>query len=171
MKDAGAVSSETNNELEREFEAAMDEWMLQNGPEAEASAQNQNLDQHNDHVLGGLESFPSPELTATEVTKDDPVEAQETNTELARAAQLLVDSVADNDSDKFKNSAFLALMRRIATHQLTVQGNEFVEAPRPPSMEAGSTSHVTVETSTGTLSDTNHSVGPHSHSNVNTFIC
>lgn len=110
---------------EQEFENAMSEWMLQNeaGPEM---GQNE-LD------------TASAEPTTREAPEDDLVEDQEQQDgELARAAQQLVDSLADNDTEKFKNSKFLALMRRIASQQLTVQGNDLVENLQLPSLDIDS---------------------------------
>jgi hypothetical protein len=92
-----------------------------------------------------------------EMAKEDETAAKDADTELARAAQQLVDSVADNESDKFRNSAFLALMRRIASQQLTVQGNDLVEAPQPTA-ETSSDSHMTSETSATTPITTNRPV-------------
>ncbi|KAI5922897.1 hypothetical protein F4810DRAFT_671933 [Camillea tinctor] len=65
------------------------------------------------------------------------------DTELARAAQQLVDSVSDNDSEKFRNSSFLQMMRRIAAEEVTVRGNELVETSRAGSTDVGSSSHAT----------------------------
>lgn len=126
---------------EQEFETAMNEWMLQNEAEPEMSNQNE-LD------------TASAELTTHEAPEDDLVEDQEQkDEELARAAQQLVDSLADNDSEKFKNSKFLALMRRIASQQLTVQGNDLVENPQPPSPNISSDSQMNDTTSAAHAAD------------------
>ncbi|GAP86779.1 putative peroxin 20 [Rosellinia necatrix] len=125
-------TQEEEGNLEQEFEDAMNEWMLKNGPQSEMGDQSE------------------PDVTFSEpfheAPEEDPMGNQDQETELARAAQQLVDSVADNDSEKFKNSEFLALMRRIASQQLTVQGNTLVENPEPPSVDAGLNSHVTMST-------------------------
>ncbi|CAJ2505379.1 Uu.00g127730.m01.CDS01 [Anthostomella pinea] len=63
------------------------------------------------------------------------------DTALAHAAQQLVDSVSDNESEKFKNSAFLRVMRRIASQELAVQDNDLVEtasaggSQKPPTVK------------------------------------
>ncbi|RWA14799.1 hypothetical protein EKO27_g293 [Xylaria grammica] len=113
--------------VQREFEDAMDEWMLQNGPGAEMSSQNKIIAQDVDTLTA------SPNTASAEPTAHDTPEkgSAENRDELARAAAQLVDSVADNDSEKFKNSEFLALMRRIASQELTVQGNDLVETRQP----------------------------------------
>ncbi|KAI3320251.1 hypothetical protein HD806DRAFT_506942 [Xylariaceae sp. AK1471] len=156
--DAGFLGSNAQTDLEQEFEDAMNEWMVQNGPQAEMSSQSKLNAQHSDNLTAHIDTaldVASPEPAAHEMVKEDSAGAQEADTELARAAQQLVDSVADNDSDKFKNSAFLALMRRIASQQLTVQGNDLVEAPQPPTTETDSGSHVTGETLAATPTATN----------------
>ncbi|KAI0601977.1 hypothetical protein F4775DRAFT_537804 [Biscogniauxia sp. FL1348] len=87
-----------------------------------------------------------PEQKASDQSR--PAETQpQVDTELARAAQQLVDSVSDNDSEKFRNSSFLQMMRRIAAEEVTVRGNELVETPRAGGTEVGSGSHVTGRTS------------------------
>ncbi|KAI1493926.1 hypothetical protein F5X96DRAFT_101311 [Biscogniauxia mediterranea] len=92
-----------------------------------------------------------PEQEASDQSR--PAETQPlVDTELARAAQQLVDSVSDNDSEKFRNSSFLQMMRRIAAEEVTVRGNELVETPRAGSTEIGSGSHVTGRTSAATSS-------------------
>ncbi|KAJ8129067.1 hypothetical protein O1611_g4566 [Lasiodiplodia mahajangana] len=119
-------------DLDQEFEDAMNEWMLHNAPEPEAKSQNEFDTQSGVDLTANLDAA-SAEPTAQEASKEDSTDGRDQDTELARAAQQLVDSVADNDSDKFKNSEFLALMRRIASQQLTVQGNDLVERPQPSS--------------------------------------
>ncbi|KAI0388562.1 hypothetical protein F5Y17DRAFT_452302 [Xylariaceae sp. FL0594] len=131
-----ALDAKTQEALDREFERAMDEWMAQNGPQAEAGQQ---------HTLGtlGTGTFPppnfefglhhatdeeSPEEEEEEENEEKSPTSSDGDTELARAAQELVDSVADNESDKFRNSQFLHFMRRLASQELTVRNNELVDS-------------------------------------------
>ncbi|PYH53148.1 protein pex20 [Aspergillus niger CBS 101883] len=51
--------------------------------------------------------------------------------ELARTAGQLLDSVKHDQSQKFKESNFLALMRRIRDREVQVEGDEFREIPHP----------------------------------------
>jgi hypothetical protein len=134
----------------------MTEWMLKNGPEAEMAVLSDleaewksDLEAQAHHSANSMTILDasSAEPAAHETTKEDSAMAQDAATDLARAAQQLVDSVADNDSDKFKNSAFLALMRRIASQQLTVQGNDLVETSQPLDTETDSGSQDTSGTS------------------------
>ncbi|KAI0968141.1 hypothetical protein F4678DRAFT_203604 [Xylaria arbuscula] len=124
--------------LEREFQDAMDQWMRENGDEAETSGQNELSVRGDDNLSTSLDPI-SADSTTNDTPEKDSVENRD---ELAHAAQQLVDSLAENNSEKFKNSDFLALMRRIATQQLTVQGNDLVET-QPGSTETGSSSHAT----------------------------
>jgi hypothetical protein len=56
------------------------------------------------------------------------------NDELSRTAGQLLDSVGDNQSQKFQNSSFIALMRRLRDKEVTVSGDKMVEV-----QETGST--------------------------------
>ncbi|KAI0155140.1 hypothetical protein GGR57DRAFT_88919 [Xylariaceae sp. FL1272] len=122
-------------QFDKEFEDIMNDWMAQNAPATENKAETADQSQLEDTLTMSLDA-DSTEPVREESTEKDRSESPEANTELSRAAQQLVESVADNESDKFKNSEFLALMRRIASQQLTVQGNDLVETSRPPSTDA-----------------------------------
>ena len=58
--------------------------------------------------------------------------------EMAETAARLLDSVADNTSEKFRQSTFLELMRRLRDREVRVEGDKIVEVspsdflPRPP---------------------------------------
>jgi hypothetical protein len=56
--------------------------------------------------------------------------------ELARTAGRLLDSVKDNQSQKFQESTFLSLMRRIRDREVTVEGDKMVEVGGTPSTTA-----------------------------------
>ncbi|KAI0453045.1 hypothetical protein F5B21DRAFT_481367 [Xylaria acuta] len=117
-----ALNAQAEADLNQEFADAMDEWMLQNGPEVDAEV---------DDLTASLNAA-SAEPIVHEPTEEESEGSEEQETELARAAQQLVDLLADNDTEKFKNSEFISLMRRIASRQLTVQGNDLVETPQTP---------------------------------------
>ncbi|TKA71894.1 hypothetical protein B0A49_04538 [Cryomyces minteri] len=65
-----------------------------------------------------------------------PITAQAKNpseaNELAATAAQLLDSVADNTSQKFQESTFLALMRKLRDHEVVVQGDKMVEVSPTP---------------------------------------
>lgn len=62
--------------------------------------------------------------------------AQDDPDALARTAGQLLDSVKDNQSDKFQNSQFLQLMRQLRDHEVTVQGDKIVGVVSPEDREA-----------------------------------
>jgi len=53
---------------------------------------------------------------------------QTNNDDLSRAAGELVDKLQTNTSDKFKNSSFLALMRRVRDKEIIVEGDKMIES-------------------------------------------
>ncbi|KAL7266069.1 hypothetical protein RUND412_011399 [Rhizina undulata] len=63
-----------------------------------------------------------PEVKKEEDKEDDP-------DELARTAAQLLESLSENKSKKFQDSTFLALMRRLRDHEVTVEGDKMVELP------------------------------------------
>ncbi|KAI1338856.1 hypothetical protein F5Y15DRAFT_385578 [Xylariaceae sp. FL0016] len=85
---------------------------------------------------------------------------KQVDTELARAAQDLVDSVANNESEKFRSSKFLQMMRRIAAKEVAVHGNDLVETnPSASATSGGYGSHATGARA-ATPGSTGHSTGP-----------
>ncbi|KAJ3573113.1 hypothetical protein NPX13_g4817 [Xylaria arbuscula] len=120
-----SLDAQTEAMFDQEFEDAMNEWMLQNGPAAEIRDQNDRSVQDSSNPENSLETTSTTPATQDQDTVEK--DSAENPDELARAAQQLVDSLADNNSEKFKNSNFLTLMRRIASQELTVQGNDLVE--------------------------------------------
>jgi hypothetical protein len=88
-----------------------------------------------EHDFPSLMSVPGP--TQIRIGSDAiPYQEQKTRTpdqdsrdadELARTAGQLLTSVQHDTSDKFQNSQFLALMRRIRDGEVKVQGEEFKE--------------------------------------------
>ncbi|KAI1437105.1 hypothetical protein GGR50DRAFT_647536 [Xylaria sp. CBS 124048] len=137
-------------EIEEQFEEAMNEWMLQNGDAAEtglkagdaAEAEDESKleAEKGDEPKANLDGASAEPTTQEAAAKEDPNNVEKNDEELARVAQQLVDCFADNQSDKFKNSEFLAVMRRIASRQLTVQGNDLVETPQPSEQSASEAS-------------------------------
>ncbi|KAK4134772.1 hypothetical protein BT67DRAFT_378745 [Trichocladium antarcticum] len=101
-----------------EFAEAQDQWMAEHGPHTEAASIAQQPPTAAEMVVIDAEL----ERLAQEQDK------QRSNDELARAAVDIVASVADNTSDKFKNSRFFELMRRIGNREVVVEGDGFVNA-------------------------------------------
>ncbi|KIJ49653.1 hypothetical protein M422DRAFT_28020 [Sphaerobolus stellatus SS14] len=71
------------------------------------------------------EHFPPEELTKqTESTaKSEPVDADE----LSRTAGALIESLREETNPKFKNSAFLGLMRELRDREVVIEGSEMVK--------------------------------------------
>ena len=65
------------------------------------------------------------ELVAVEGKAKEEVGAD--NEDLARTAGKLLDSVQGDASEKFRNSNFLALMRRLRDREVVVEGDRMVE--------------------------------------------
>lgn len=62
----------------------------------------------------------------------EPMTAAQESDDLARTAGQLLNSVKDNDSDKFQNSVFLQLMRQLRDKEVVVEGDQI-----KPAHEAG----------------------------------
>ncbi|KAI1380157.1 hypothetical protein F4677DRAFT_405995 [Hypoxylon crocopeplum] len=88
-----------------------------------------------------------PEETAALDTETQAGTQRADDLELAIAAQQILDSVADNQNDKFKSSDFLQMMRKIASQDLVVRDNSLVESSQAPTTESEYGSHATGQTS------------------------
>ncbi|KAK7942882.1 uncharacterized protein PG986_011995 [Apiospora aurea] len=97
---------------DEEFDLALEEWMNSN---------------HDTALLNRAEVL-NPAPAEIHEPKAEPVHSPQDETELARVAQQLVDSVASDESEKFRNSSFLSLMRRIAAKEVVIQDSNLVEA-------------------------------------------
>ncbi|KAI9722261.1 MAG: hypothetical protein M1812_001733 [Candelaria pacifica] len=79
-----------------------------------------------DHLIEqhriGADTVPwqDPEQQEESISNDDP-------DALARTAGQLLDSVKDDQSEKFRESNFLALMRRLRDKEVTVEGDKMVD--------------------------------------------
>jgi hypothetical protein len=62
----------------------------------------------------------------------DAQERRDDGDELAKTAGHLLDSVSHDQSQKFKDSSFLALMRRIRDREVQIEGDEFREVSTLP---------------------------------------
>ncbi|KAF3068439.1 hypothetical protein GL218_08358 [Daldinia childiae] len=141
-----------------DFDAALCAWAAANSPETQAEANawlrvedvcvdshvrdtqatTQSADSHQP-TLADLTTFeqeivlaaehPWTNMTESTTEKEDPVQSQgKEDSELAMAAQQILDSVSGNKSDKFKNSGFIQMMQRIAAQELVVRDNNLVES-------------------------------------------
>ncbi|RYP76505.1 hypothetical protein DL771_001739 [Monosporascus sp. 5C6A] len=87
-----------------------------------------------------MAGLSSPGMTGSDSGSD-------AGSELARVAQEVINSVANNESPKFKSSAFFGLMRDIAAKKTVLEGTKFVRQEASPGSAAGSASHPTASTS------------------------
>ncbi|KAF1980844.1 hypothetical protein K402DRAFT_309529, partial [Aulographum hederae CBS 113979] len=70
---------------------------------------------------------PPQHQSAEEEAVDQQGQGANDADELAKTARLLLDSVADNETEKFQQSAFLALMRKLRDKEVKVEGDKMVE--------------------------------------------
>lgn len=85
------------------------------------------------------------EAEQTEQQKQEQQKAHDDDEMAATAGQLL-DRVADNDSEKFKNSTFLNLMRQLRDREVRVEGDKIVEVSEVQSSAPPSSSTSTMNT-------------------------
>ncbi|KAI2472898.1 hypothetical protein F4781DRAFT_293149 [Annulohypoxylon bovei var. microspora] len=123
------------------FDAEFANWMADNAVD-------------NDESRSGPAPAPTlaPEALVMSPMEAQPASAQEEATastenmrksddsRLAVAAQEILDSMSGNTSDKFQQSEFLVLMRRLASMDLVVRDNALVEASTVAAAETESTS-------------------------------
>jgi hypothetical protein len=76
-----------------------------------------------DEMPGVAQELPLQESIIEQPQHDDDA--------LAATAQELLEKVEHNQSDKFKNSQFLGLMRKLADRQVRVEGDKMVETVSP----------------------------------------
>ncbi len=132
----GAAHSHDAVSSASDFQAEMDKWMAENHPRVETK------DYYMDDVTDTMKSIAleqeAKEALAEENKSAEDGKAQNDH-ELKRAAASILDSVADNTSQKFQQSSFLALMKRIAEEKVVLKGEDLVEAA------TGVTYKVTIE--------------------------
>ncbi|KAK4179407.1 putative PEX20 peroxisomal biogenesis factor 20 [Triangularia setosa] len=110
---------------EQEFEQEQAKWMAEHGPQvfpptdAEMAAINSEM-----------------ERIANEQDEQEHARRRE-NADLARAAEDILRAVSGNNSDKFKHSNFLELMRRIAASEIVVNEENFINADTGEKIETG----------------------------------
>ncbi|KAK7931368.1 hypothetical protein PG985_002080 [Apiospora marii] len=121
---------------DEEFDLALEEWMNSN---------------HDTALLDRAEVLNTAQARAQE-PEPEPIHNPQSETELARVAQQLVDSVASDESEKFRNSSFLSLMRRIAAKEVVIQDSNLVEASTSESTNAPATSSIGSHTTPGSSS-------------------
>ncbi|KAB5566660.1 hypothetical protein GE09DRAFT_743359 [Coniochaeta sp. 2T2.1] len=136
-----------------EFEEEVGKWMDKHGPAAELAqrAGQPTADEWNE-IDANMQQMADAADAAREAGSVGAHEDAQANSdqnnlqaqqELVKAATDILTAVSDNQSDKFKNSTFLELMRRIRAEEITIQNNALVdvqtgaEIPIPPAADDG----------------------------------
>ena len=70
---------------------------------------------------------PPPQTVVEEPPKREEADQDKDNDDLSRTAGNLLTSLQDNQSQKFRESNFLALMRRLRDREVKVEGDGLVE--------------------------------------------
>lgn len=117
-----AAFAQARAEMElQESTAAQEAAAVTSTPQAEALSTEQPMEQ----IRIGSDTIPYVEKDSTEPRADD-------SDELAKTAGQLLESVSHDQSQKFKESNFLALMRRIRDREVRVEGDEFRDVSTLP---------------------------------------
>lgn len=128
----GEIEGATEND--QDFNAAMNDWMQRHGPAAEAQAAevNANLEQlaEEQALRDQQTSAPTVDLQAEaeRQAEQEAISKRREQEELVRAASDIIDSVKDNQSEKFKKSSFIDLMRRIRAKEVVLEANALVDS-------------------------------------------
>ncbi|KAI9751807.1 MAG: tRNA (guanine-N(7)-)-methyltransferase (tRNA(m7G46)-methyltransferase) [Chaenotheca gracillima] len=121
-----AFDSARSELLDREEQSTKLE-LRENGHEALNSGYNESLS-------GEVLREDQARIGADAILQKDEAEPKDERAdqdELARTAGTLLDSVRENQSQKFQDSTFMALMRRLRDKEVVVEGEDFVEAYGP----------------------------------------
>ncbi|KAK4190826.1 putative PEX20 peroxisomal biogenesis factor 20 [Podospora australis] len=105
--EAQAEKQATQEAYEADFEQEQANWMAEHGPQVQPPS--------------------TEEMAEIEEQMELNAAKQDTDHELARAAGDILQAVSLNSSEKFKHSNFLELMRRIATHEVVINNDNFVD--------------------------------------------
>ncbi|KAK0742323.1 hypothetical protein B0T21DRAFT_283113 [Apiosordaria backusii] len=110
---------------EQEFEQEQAKWMAEHGPQVLPPTAEEMVAINSEM-----------ERIADEQEQEEHARRRE-NADLARAAEDILRAVSGNNSDKFKHSNFLELMRRIAAAEIVVNEENFIDADTGEKIETG----------------------------------
>ncbi|KAL3437791.1 hypothetical protein BDV09DRAFT_192788 [Aspergillus tetrazonus] len=117
-----AAFEQAKADMASQFEESLVET---NVTESNANNEDQKEEVPAQHI--GHETIRIGSDTISQVDKDDPQAAANDADELARTAGHLLNSVSHETNQKFRESNFLALMRRIRDREVQLEGDEFRE--------------------------------------------
>ncbi|KAH8693132.1 hypothetical protein BGW36DRAFT_385938 [Talaromyces proteolyticus] len=140
--DQGTVQSHSNQESatydEGAFEAAFEQAQADIDQQQTASTEQHQQAESDANQSSSKELQPENTQQIrigsdliVDTTDANVQEQKEDPDELARTAGHLLDSLSHDNSKKFKESNFLALMRRIRDREVHVEGDEFRETSQP----------------------------------------
>ncbi|RAL05701.1 protein pex20 [Aspergillus ibericus CBS 121593] len=113
--------------FEAAFEQARTDMMLQEAETTQIRAEDIGEEAERAFAENTEESVKIGSDTIPQTHKNDPQAQVNDADELARTAGQLLDSVKHDQSQKFRESNFLALMRRIRDREVHIEGDEFRE--------------------------------------------
>jgi hypothetical protein len=137
--ESGPSHEEIKAFLDAEFEHEMNTWLDNQVADTEPIVAQAPTS------LAATQATTVDSVMSPGIQQEDPIASSQveqtpsefiSNTELARVAQQLVNSVSDNTSEKFKKSTFMGLIGRIAAGDIVVANNDFVESPQAASAQA-----------------------------------
>ncbi|EER43462.1 peroxin 20 [Histoplasma capsulatum H143] len=131
MNDYPVHQDESQSHFQRHDEAAIfDESAFETAfAEVRAEVELQERQLQNGKVIERTEAEQTVRIGADTIQPQ--VDGSNESDELARTAGQLLDSVSHDQSQKFKESNFLALMRQLRDREVTVDGDEFRQALHP----------------------------------------
>ncbi|ROV91063.1 hypothetical protein VMCG_09569 [Cytospora schulzeri] len=109
---------------DNDFRSEMDQWVAQHGPEPTAD-QDDILEQLADDLDDRRNARDPSVLAQNDPDNRARLKAQE-DQELCKYANEVL-HIMEEGNDKFKNSSFTDLMRRIVNREVVVQGNELID--------------------------------------------
>ncbi|KAF4283640.1 hypothetical protein CNMCM8689_006922 [Aspergillus fumigatus] len=115
--------------FEAAFEQARADMALQetNATEEKAEPASETIQPDLSTAQEPTEQIKIGSDTIPQIDKNDPLSRVNDADELARTAGQLLDSVSHDQSEKFRKSSFLALMRRIRDREVRIEDDEFRE--------------------------------------------
>lgn len=124
MVDLTPVSVEEDVQAERAEQTTAD--MSSESHQLHQNEVLQNLnDQH--QPLDNMQNHLLPEEVIREGQQEPHQSTRESDDALAATAQELLEKVENNQTDKFRNSQFLGLMRKLRDREVKVEGDKMVE--------------------------------------------
>lgn len=132
MNDYPVHQDESQSHFQRhEEEAIFDESAFETAfAEVRAEVELQERQLQNGEVIERMEAEQTVRIGADTIQPQ--VNGSDESDELARTAGQLLDSVSHDQSQKFKESNFLALMRQLRDREVTVDGDEFRQVSTLP---------------------------------------